>query len=798
MYKIYLFFFVLFLLFVRSGYSQTFRIEGRVVNTKDQPIEFMDAYLVNTTDSDLPHVYTDSLGGFILNALGGDYTLQLAAFGKEKYRKNISLTQDLHLGKITIEEAVLLDSITITAKKKVIERKVDRLVFNVENSIVASGGDALDALKATPSVRVKNDKIAMLGKSGLKVMIDDRMVELSEESLINYLRTFSANDIKSIEVITTPPSKYAAAGNSGLINIQLKKSKKDSWSTTIGSTYNQNTYAGGTVQSSFNYNKDRLTFQASLNTGNLSKLMVDRSSFSYPLELWSKKAPRKIDNEYLSARLGLDYTISRTWGVGIQYMGTYDNIVIQQDALTTIQDNKSQDNIGEIYSNADWKIKPTINSINWRTQFSPDSLGKKLLIDLDYFTYESKEYRNYTGNEEYTNISIKKNKRFSGYNSNDTSIINYSLKLDAELPTPWGILSFGGKIYRTSTENTIEFLNKDMEDVKSDTKQKDSFEFIENNQALYLSGNLKINENCEIQTGLRMEATQTIGKSKGNSIENKNDYVKFFPTFYMTYNLKENHAFAINYSRRIDRPNYEQLNPFRIFSDPYSYGEGNPFLKPAYINTIEFSYVYKENWIQTIYMTQLNDGFGQLKIIDATSSKEHYIPWNYFDLLSFGVSETYSFAKWNWWTSLIVVDVNYNRAKSLVDTTEKEKKGFNTTISSTNDLILNKANTMLLNINYWVTLPGISDLYHVSSSSSLNLGFKLLLLDKNMTISAYVNDIFSGERVLATGYFNQVKTTNRNYEDSRSFRFSLNYKFGNSKLKTIPRKFGNDEEQQRI
>lgn len=798
MYKICYYLLVAFLLFFCESYGQSFRVQGQVVNAQKQPVEFMDVYLMSDAHSTIPHTHTDSLGHFTLEAPRGAYVLALAEFGTQKYSRDMQLTQDVDMGQITVNQTVLLDSITIQAKKKLIERKLDRLVFNVENSVSANSGDALDALKVTPSVRVQNDKVTMIGKSAMTVMIDDVIIELAEDDLINYLRTIPAENIKSIEVITTPPAKYAAQGNSGLINIQLKKTRKNSWNATVGSSLFQNTHTSASILSGFNYNKNKWSIQSSVNGGKLRKRMLDTSSFTYPTELWSKNSPRKIDNEYINLRMAIDYDINEQWTSGIQYMGVFDNIKINQKSLTTIA-NKASDFVqAQIRSDADWSIKPSIYSLNWHSQYQADTTGTKLSMDLDYFNYKSNELRTYEGKETKEANAFDYGTKFSGFNVNAIGITNYSLKFDVELPISWGHLNLGGKIYRTTTNNQIKSSNEHGDGAVVNPVEANLFTFIENNQALYLSGNTKLNDQWQLQTGLRMEATQTVGKSVEYYDSNKNKYVRFFPTVYLIYKVNESNVLALNYSKRINRPNYEQLNPFKIFSNPYSYGEGNPFLNPSYSDNVELSYFHNQSWIHTLYITNTTNGFGQLKIIDVASTSEHYKPMNYYDMFSVGISESYSFNKWNWWSSIFALDANYTKAKSLVDNAEKSKTGFNTTFSTANNFVLNKSNTILFSLNYWFSFPGISDLYTISSSSSLSIGIKFLLLDKNMAISIQGNDIFSGERVLATGYFNQVKTTNRNYEDSRSFRFSLNYKLGNSRLKTTKRDFGNETEQNRI
>ena len=175
-----------------------------------------------------------------------------------------------------------IQEVEIVAKKKLIERKVDRLVFNVENSISATGGDALDALKITPGIRVQNNQVSMIGKSGMAVMVDDKLIQLSGDDLVNYLKTIPSDNIKNIEVITTPPAKYDAQGNSGIINIRLKRAKHNSWNSSIRSTYTQTTYPAGSLGGSFNYNKNKISIESDLGYTNGSISPTYNTTFFFP------------------------------------------------------------------------------------------------------------------------------------------------------------------------------------------------------------------------------------------------------------------------------------------------------------------------------------------------------------------------------------------------------------------------------------------------------------------------------------------------------------------------------------
>ena len=211
---------LLIILFQNQVFSQI-KISGQIKNEKNNPVEFIEIQLQNKDSIIFKSELTNAEGKFILETEKGEYSLIVRQLGVIYYKQNINANQDTNVGIINItEKEQQLQEVVITSKKKLIERKVDRLIFNVENSISASGGDAIDALKITPRVKVKNDNISMIGKNNMSVMVDDKLILLTGDELINFLKSIPSDNIKSIEVITTPPTKYDAEGNSGLMSIE--------------------------------------------------------------------------------------------------------------------------------------------------------------------------------------------------------------------------------------------------------------------------------------------------------------------------------------------------------------------------------------------------------------------------------------------------------------------------------------------------------------------------------------------------------------------------------------------------
>lgn len=789
-------FFIVAVLCQASALAQQISLKGRVINQSRQPVEFVHINLLNNESVRISQAFTDSLGYFSIQADKGDYRLIIEQFGREFNNTALLLRQDTILADIQINEVTELEGVTVTGRKKQIEQKVDRLVFHVQNSTFATGGTALDALKATPTVRVQNDNISIVGKGNVLVMIDDRLQRMSEEDLAGFLKSIPADNIKSIEVISTPPAKYEAEGNSGLINIKLKTAKANSWNANIGTTYTQKTYAGGNLQGLFNYNHNRLSLQASMSKGNEKLSTRSDSRIFYTDELWTQEVRNKSVSSLWSLGLGADYKLTDKWTSGVKYLGSFTDRTSANNPLTTRYNASNGFVNSYIASDVEARNKPQMNALNWYHTLTLDSTGKSITMDIDYFRYKKEDFRSFAGHELDANRATIADSYFSSTNSNINEIKNYSAKIDAALPSNWANLSFGGKISYTNTNNDLLVYDNQSGAPVLNTDQSNIFNYKEYNEALYFSAHKKLDDHWETQFGVRMEATQTEGYSTNLNQTNKNNYIKFFPTAYITYVPNDSNSFSLNYSRRIRRPDFEYLNPFVIRTSPYYYSEGNPFLKPSFIDNLEFSYIYKQKWMNSVYFSQVSDFGQELSVVDPVSNVTRSTPLNYADTYQIGYSTYYNLSKWSWWNSFTGFNVNYQHVKSKTSFV-KSIDGYNAYFYSNNDFTLNSSKSAFFGLNYGLQLPGRYQIFHISRLHILDVSMKFLLLNKNLSLTVTGEDLLNAQRPLISYHSNGIKNDVRSYRDTRGFRISLSYKFGNRSIKSAQRNFGNEDERER-
>lgn len=789
-----IFVFVLFL-FQISVFAQQFSVKGKIINQNKTPLEFATATLLKADKTLYQQASSDSLGNFALNAVKGNYQLIIEQFGNEFSNKSIVIDQNIDLGNLEVKEQIQLDGVTVKSRKKLVEQKVNRLVFNVENSVVAVGGTALDALKSTPTIRVQNETISIVGKGEVLLMIDDRLNKMKQEDLAAFLRSIPADNIKSIEVITTPPAKYEAEGNSGLINIKLKTAKANSWTANIGSAYTQRSYASGNINGLFMYNYKKLSFQTSINKGTDQFRTTSENRIYYPNELWKQNITTKSKTDLLSIGFGADYKLTEKWTSGIKYLGTFNDRNAANNPLTTRYNTSGEIN-SYILSDAISQNKPQMNSLNWNNVFNLNNEGKNITVDLDYFDYQKDDFRTFSGNEMDNQKENIPGTYFAAINCNFNQLKNYSAKIDFSFPSSWANINFGGKGFYTNTKNNLTVFDNQTETPILDANYSNIFTYKEYNEALYFSANKKINEKWETQIGLRTEATQTEGYSENLNQTNKNNYIKLFPTAYLTYNTNDNNLYSLNYSRRIRRPDFDYLNPFVIRNSPFYYSEGNPFLKPSIIDNFEFSYIRNQKWVNKVYFSQVSDFGQELAIVDPETNITKSTPINYANTYQIGLSAYYNFNKYSWWNSFMGFNLNYQNVKSKTNLITSVE-GYNGYFYSNNDFTIDQSQTMFLGLNYGLQLPGRYQVFNISTLNILDISVKFLALKKNLSISLTGHDLLNAQKPLISYYSNGIKNTMKNYNDSRTFRIALSYKFGNQKVKSKERNFGNEEERNR-
>ncbi len=774
--------------------QSTLKLKGKVSN-ETAGLEWADVSVFNLQGKIIDGTTTKQDGSFEINLKKGTYKITISLLGYSENEKEISIEKDTDLGIIILKETTTnLGEVVIQTKKKTIEQKIDRVVYNVENNISVTGGDALTAINTAPGVVVQNNVINILGKGASRVMIDGRMIELSGEELNSYLKSISANDIKSIEVIANPPAKYEANGTGGIINIILKKGIRDSWKNATTISYDQNKYGIYTLRNSFFYNKNKFRFALSGNgrIGNTNN--TEDLDIYYPTGLWELRDVSKQKENSISGRFSLDYDVSDKTTIGFQYLNESYNPDMNSNTVISIFNNSNS--IDSILINKGFNNKYSgSQTYNTHLISKLDSIGRKVSVDLDYFTYDSKFDKNFTA-KSYLPDGTYQNTNQAARNNSNQNIDNFSLKADFEHPIQAVNLSYGGKVSFVKSNSDVFYYNTISGSEVLDPNQSNVFEYKENNQAVYLNGNKKINDKFSVQLGFRLENTQTNGYSATLDQEVKNDYLKLFSSLYLDYQLNDNHGFNFTYGKRINRPGFGLLNPFRSYINSNSYSEGNPFLRPSFSNNFDFTYSFKKNLRTNIFFNKTINGYGVVFTSNPEINTQIVTRENYFDESSFGIGESYSAEVTNWFETQTSVYLLGSKTSFISNINAVPSNSAQLYFTTENSFSLSE--TTKLQLEYFYSSPFKKGLYEIGYMAGLNIAIRQSFMKNNLQLTFLMNDIFNTSYLKDyKSIVNGVVQVYSQNESNRFVRLSATYNFGNKKIKVQERDFGNKEEKKR-
>lgn len=784
---------LLLMLFCASLKSQ--HLKGSVSDYKGQPCASLEILVFNNLHK-VATVSSDSGSFSIAVPAPGNYLLMVRKEGKVLLQKELLINSNIIEYLVIQPEPTLLDDVTVssTIRKKMIERKSDRIIFNVENSIYITGGDVTDAIKAAPGIRFINDQISIIGKSGVVIFIDNRPLNLTGEDLIAYLRAIRADDVKNIEIISNPPAQYEAEGNSGIININLKKTGKDKWNGSVTGTLRQSLYTRADESAQLSYNNKKLSAYANIRQSQGTAFYrTEEEDIDYPDKQYRSHSNMKTKQRgNIGLTAGFDYAFNSKWKVGFQYLHSTNKTDAEDLNDTYLYANPNH----LIQTTSGGRRENISNNLNVHLTFQTDSLGSNISFNGDYFDYTNRINNSFT-TKEYEHFTKYLPERYtSADNRSYQPITNYACQTDLTQIVKGMEFNAGIKVSGIKSNSWFRYFDNTSGGHIPVAEKSNQFNYKENIQAVYFSGSRKW-ESLELKAGLRIEHTTTEGYSADEKISN-NDYTRLFPTAYLMYKINDKLNTGLNYGRRIQRPRYASLNPFVRYITPYNTSQGNPLLQPYLTNNIELFFHYKEQWTSNLYVNWSDNVFGQLNYISAANINSATKYENFYNQVSFGLSESYTFYPVRIWESYTSADLYYRKIKSSIPQTASDYSNWSSFVESTNNIQLNKLKTLFFSVNYWYQFPEYYAVYYNNAYSCLSIGFKVLLANKKLSVTLNSEDLLRTQKIKNETYFNNLLSHNRNYEDRRCMRISIRYNFGKKQTGTKVLQNSNQEEKGRL
>ena len=790
-----------------------------IANEQNTPVEGVtvellrakDSGLVKTSISDkagLAEFVNVKPGSYLVRAGGVSFATQYSApFTLSEEQPTVSLPSMSLLAKAATQMA----GVTVTAKKPFIQKLNDRLVVNVESSIVGAGASALDVLEQSPGITVdQNDAISLRGRAGVIIMVDGKPSPMSAADLANYLRGLPSSAIESIHIITNPSAKYDAAGNSGIIDIRMKKDQRLGTNGTLTAGVGHGKYpkanAGGTI----NYRNKKMNAFGNYNYAyreNLNHLFINRNFYENGVFTGSDNKDNFAWMPFNShtARVGADFFPSKKTILGFVVNSNFNQFDRESDNQTIKNNNRNQPIARfQTLANNNDGFNNAVANINFKHTF--DSTGRELTADVDYGAFNSSSLtRTITNHYTMNGVPVKGNIILDGDQQGELRL--RTAKADYVNPLKKGAkFETGFKTSYVSSDNDAKFFNVEGSTSKVDTMKTNHFFYREYNNAAYANYSKEFKK-FNVQVGLRGEHTNVKTRQVKGDLRYANDYFQLFPSAFFNYKLKEDKTVGLSVSRRIDRPSYGQLNPFLFQIDATIYATGSPNLKPQMTMSYEASYTVKTmsftlgyshtNDPQNMVLSRILDVIPTFEIEPgADSNITVQIPVNLESSDYVGLTATTPIRINKWWNMVNNVNVYYNHFNGNLGGVQLNSGAPAANVRTNNTFTFKKGWTAELNANFFS-----GGRYGYSESDpqwGVSVGGQKTVMKGKGTVRLNVSDIFWTNLPKATITYQGRYVENWHAQrESRVANLSFTYRFGNNKVQAARRRTTGSEEEAR-
>ncbi len=797
-------------------------ISGTIEDNLSQPVIFANVVLYAQQDSSITKVETtDDEGSFSISAAPGAYYLEVSYIGLENLSvSDINLQDnDIDLGQLQMTTGgIELETAVVTAQRALVEVKSDRTVFNVEGTINSTGDDGLGLLRKAPGVLIdNNNNITVLGRTGVLFYVDGKRLPLAGEELAAFLQSIPADQIDRMDIITNPGAKYEAEGNAGIIDIRMKRDKSLGFNGSISVNASQGIAFRGNVSSLLNYRSSKFNAYGTLgyNLGTyVTDIIFDSSQNGFrQLGINNIDSDRNGEN----IRFGTDFYVAPKHTIGFlinrsnnggDFVDSNRNL-ISTDLVTNFGDETPEDviipidNIDSVLVASQFGNTNTLRqtyNLNYTFSDGPQFLS----LDADYgkfsTTQSSSQPNTYFNNVEDEII----NRNDFAFNTPITIDI-YTGKIDYENNLGTGKFGTGAKYSRISTDNLFEFNNVVNDILLFNDTQSNRFFYDESVYAGYVTYSQSLNEKWNLSTGLRAELTETLSELVAFRDElqepaRDSTYVSLFPSIGLTYAATPANVWSISLGRRINRPDYNVLNPFRIQSSELDFSIGNPALSPEIVNNIELGYTLNYRYNFKLAYSLTTNQITRLIGTDDSDPKASFINWdNLAEQRVLGFSASLPFQFGDNWTTFVNASANYtDNQATYPDGNVIDLQAFTYNIFQQHTYKLPRG--FVAELSSWFSGPGIwGGVFRYRSSYAINLGLQKRFLQERLNVKLAIQDITNQAFWNGVSEFDGLLSFGQGNWDNRRASVSVTYSFGSSEVKASrKRSIGLEAESDRI
>lgn len=780
-------------------FSQT--IKGRI-EENGRPLSLVNILLLKEKDSALVSAAISNESGLfeLDNIKSGKYVIKASRVGyKEHYTSAFTLNSNLNLPTITLAlNNSELGEVTVMGKRPFVEQRIDRMIVNVANSIIASGGTALEVLEKAPGIIIdrQNDQIMFKGKDGVIVQIDGKQSYLSMQDVVALLRSMPSDNVDRIELITNPSAKYDASGNAGIIDIRLKKNNNVGTNGLVSLSVGSGRY--GRQRGSFQINHRTARINIFGNYGvNRERTYMDFNILRTQPDSAEQNVIQSLSfirfkNMSHNARIGVDYFINGKTTVGVGWTGNWNSVREKSPAEITFK--RTVESPPYLHTLSDKSIENLPNNhvfnVNMQHAYSAKA---QLSADIDFGKFK-RTFDNRLNTV--TLVPVSPNEPVSNLLSYmPTSIDIFTVKTDYSrtLAKEWK-MEAGLKVSNVRADNNMQISTGINGNLSVDSVLSNHFKYSEEVYAGYVSFSGKLNEKTSALFGLRAEQTHSVGNSITLKDVVTKNYLNIFPSVFLNRTINKNNELNFSYSYRIDRPNYQALNPARSYLDPFSYSVGNSFMTPQYSHSLELKHGYKNKLFTSLGATFIEDYmYFILQPVDAKNTQRR--PENLDRAQAYNVTVSFPVTVMKGWTMQNTLMGLYNSFHFVFRSQQLHIQQLAGRFSSSSGFVFGKGWTGELSGR--LNTPAVNGLSKSPWLGSLDAGVQKSFA-KNWKARLNVQDIFHTNRILGKINTRDFQNDIEIIFDSRIVMLNVTYALGNQQLKSArQRKTASEEELQR-
>lgn len=790
-------------LYCLNTYSQQRMVTGKIEDSSARPIAFANITLTESEKSKTPATVTfsDSLGMFTLAIPNrGDWKVVVSSIGFAKKEVALHITDTsgstVHLGTILLQsEWNKLNNVDVVATRPLITQLADKLVITVQGTAMAAGNNAFGVLSKSPGVFVDPEgNIQLNGRGGVTVMIDGRLTYLSARDLRNLLESTPAENIKSIEIINNPSAKYDAEGTAGIINIVFKKNVLQGTNGTVTTTYSTNLKqhfygAGFTLNhkvkrwNSFlisDFNRRGSGREATFTRvfrNNGATTYFDQSATSD----WFNIGPPSL-------RAGSDYTIDEKHSVG--FIASYFTNTARSNFLTETfigPQPQAPNQFVDADNYSSNTLKNAVGNVHYLGKL--DTLGTTLSADVDFARLTNKGTANFYNS--FTTLTNSAKTRDDLYTFSENGYDIYSGKIDfSYVVNKRHKVETGGRASRVISNNDFRFYFNN-NGLVPDPQRTNYFNYQESIYAGYINWVGTLSPKTSVQAGLRAEQTFSRGHSYTTGDVTDRRYLNLFPSLFVQHKLSDNYDIAANYSRRLNRPNYSNLNPFRAYRDPYTWTVGNPYLRPQYTQLINVSQTIRKIYVLQLFYQYTKDVMIELPMPDPVNSVTVYTTGNVDNSYSTGLSAIVPVKISKKWDTRNTAQLSYSRFTTVQNNEHLVNDQLFYYFQSAHTVLL--PGSLRTEATFLFRGPAASGLYQQQAMYRIDVAVSKPVWKKKLEVAVNINDLTKGWRFRwAANYGGNVNEFDQ-YLRWRTFALTLRYKFSKGQKTDLRQRTGPDE-----